>query len=498
MKLNNEIEKMDNSKPITTINTNTLLKERYQICQQLSHKTERQTFLAQDINSQNFVIIKLLPFNSSFQWEDLKLFEREANTLKNLDHPSIPKYLDYFEVAEGFALVQTYIEAVSLEALVEYGLKFSQAEIIELAEKLLGILTYLHEQNPPVIHRDIKPSNILISNRSENGIGDIYLVDFGSVQTVASKKQGTITIVGTYGYIPLEQFSGQAVAASDLYSLGMTLIYLITGLHPAELTHVNGQVQFESNNISGKFRRWLGKLTHPHLDKRFDSAKLALTALKSKDGSSGDFLHLRPANSQVKLSRDSHKLEIVYRVTYPQTTACIFLAICWIIFICWRGLEGFFIFPMFLLSVAPMILMFLMPVLFLLKPILNSRLNLPLNLPFNRIISINSNGSLKIGVYTDTKLTKVEWTKQSSSFRAINLVAYNPGYTFDKYLDENGKEIKIWEVTVKPRLSIHAGNSEYEIGNQKLSQAELWWLGKEISDFLGLELSIIYPIPKAP
>ena len=70
---------------------------------------------------------------------------------------------------------------------------------------MLAVLGYLHQQLPPVTHRDIKPSNILLGNRSGNSIGDIYLVDFGSVQTAASTDAGTITIVGSSGYIPLEQ-----------------------------------------------------------------------------------------------------------------------------------------------------------------------------------------------------------------------------------------------------------------------------------------------------
>jgi serine/threonine protein kinase len=235
------------------------LANRYQIKQQLSHKVSRKTYLAQDSQSQDLVIIKILQFDNLFRWDDLKLFEREAKTLQNLNHLAIPQYLDYFELDDasfqGFALVQTYIDAPSLEKVIQDGRKFSETDLIELANKLLDILNYLHQQNPPVIHRDLKPSNILITNRSGNSVGDVYLVDFGSVQTVASKEQGTITIVGSYGYIPLEQFGGQTTTASDLYSLGMTLIYLITGIHPAELPSVNGRVQFNSDSISKKFTR---------------------------------------------------------------------------------------------------------------------------------------------------------------------------------------------------------------------------------------------------
>ena len=146
-----------------------ILADRDRVREQLSHKAGRRTFLAWDLQSQHLVIIKILRFDPDFQWDDLKLFEREANTLKNLNHPAIPKYLDYFEVdrpdLRGFALVQTYIDARSLESIIKSGQKFSELEIIELADRVLAILTYLHQQHPPIIHRDLKPSNILLGDR---------------------------------------------------------------------------------------------------------------------------------------------------------------------------------------------------------------------------------------------------------------------------------------------------------------------------------------------
>lgn len=101
--------------------TNITLLNRYQISEQLSHKAGRTTYLAQDIKSQNLVVIKILQFDSFFQWADLKLFERKAKTLKNLNYFAIPQYLDYFEIDDdnfrGFALVKTYIDAPSLETI---------------------------------------------------------------------------------------------------------------------------------------------------------------------------------------------------------------------------------------------------------------------------------------------------------------------------------------------------------------------------------------------
>ncbi|MEG3864050.1 serine/threonine protein kinase, partial [Microcoleus sp. herbarium12] len=208
-----------------------ILAERYEVQRQLGKQTGRQTLLARDLQTQKLVVIKQLFLGSDFEWQDLKLFEREAETLKALDHPAIPRYLDYLEIEEpnskSFALVQTYVEGKTLEEQLRSGRTFNESEVKELAQSLLQILSYLHDQNPPVIHRDIKPSNILLHNRSGNSVGQVYLVDFGSVQNQAAKFGGTITVVGTYGYMAPEQFGGRSVPASDLYGLGATLIYLV-------------------------------------------------------------------------------------------------------------------------------------------------------------------------------------------------------------------------------------------------------------------------------
>ena len=256
-----------------------VLRERYQIQKLISRKQERRTYLATDLDNNTNVIVKLILFGQDFVWEDLKLFEREAATLESLQHPSIPQYLDFFDVdldhAKGFAIVQSHIKARSLQDWVESGRNFSETELNEIAKELLQILDYLHRQQPPVIHRDMKPSNILLGDRNDNQLGSLYLIDFGSVQTAAHG--GTVTVVGTYGYMPMEQFGGRAVAASDLYSLGATLVYLSTGLHPADLPQKELRLDFAHlSNISLKFKKWIAWLLEPDIAKRPSSAKEAL------------------------------------------------------------------------------------------------------------------------------------------------------------------------------------------------------------------------------
>jgi len=262
-----------------------LLHDRYQVEQSLGKKAGRQTLLARDLHTQKLVVVKLLTFNHEFEWDDLKLFEREAETLKSLNHPAIPQYLDYFELEsptyKGVALVQSYIDAKSLDQHLKSGRSFSQADVQQLGQSLLEILIYLHSQSPPVVHRDIKPSNILLGDRSGTTVGQVYLVDFGSVQTLVAHEGSTITVVGTYGYMPPEQYGGRATPASDLYSLGATLICLATGRHPADLPQADLRIQFRSNaTLNEAVTDWLEWLTEPALDRRLQSAQEALQVLQ--------------------------------------------------------------------------------------------------------------------------------------------------------------------------------------------------------------------------
>ncbi|MBD2344479.1 serine/threonine protein kinase [Anabaena subtropica] len=261
-----------------------ILHDRYQIQRLLGHNGIRQTWLAKDLQATNaehsLVVVKLLAFGGSVQWDDLKLFEREAQILKHLHHPRIPQYLDYFCIDDRslwFGLVQEYIPGESLKEKLTAGKRFTEKQARKIAVEVLKILIYLHELNPGVLHRDIKPSN-LIWGEDKN----IYLVDFGAVQDKAAKEGVTFTVVGTYGYAPMEQYGGRAVPASDLYALGASLIHLLTGISPAELPQQDLRLQFTNIvHLSPGFVRWLQKITEPAPEQRFINARQALDTLKS-------------------------------------------------------------------------------------------------------------------------------------------------------------------------------------------------------------------------
>ncbi|WP_445247569.1 serine/threonine protein kinase [Microcoleus sp. OTE_8_concoct_300] len=297
-----------------------ILQERYQLQQRLGRTAAgHQTWLAVDLESQEQVTLKMLAFSPEMQWEELKLFEREAQVLQALNHPRIPCYRNYFslerEAGAGlpwFGLVQDYIPGFSLQELLEKGQPFSEKKVRKIATEVLGILIYLHELSPPVLHRDIKPSN-LIWGEDEH----VYLVDFGAVQAQAAMTGVTFTVVGTSGYAPLEQFWGRAVPASDLYALGATLIHLLTGVTPADLPQKDSRIQFSDRvSVSPSLVSWIEKMTEIGLEKRFSEARDALAALKSGNiqGANLQIATVRkiakPPHSRIQVSKSATELNI--------------------------------------------------------------------------------------------------------------------------------------------------------------------------------------------
>ncbi len=173
-------------------------------------------------------------------------FEREANILASLSHPSIPKIFDYFSDGQRSYLVLEFIEGETLEDLLEANPQpFTQEEVVEWALQICDVLAYLHGHKPPVIFRDIKPGNLMIRLHD----GRIMVIDFGIAKVFEHGARGTM--IGTEGYSPPEQYRGAAEPRGDLYALGATLHHLLTGrdprLEPPFTFHERPIRQFNAN-----------------------------------------------------------------------------------------------------------------------------------------------------------------------------------------------------------------------------------------------------------
>lgn len=260
-----------------------IIAERYQIITTLGEGGMACTYAAYDLANSQPVALKAISLRQANEWKILELFEREAKVLASIDHPFIPDYLDYFELDTNedrrFYLVQELVAGKSLAELVAHGWEPNEVEVKDIAMQLLNILTYLHSRTPTIIHRDIKPQNII--RRQDR---QIYLVDFGAVQDVyCNNSHLDRTLVGTLGYISWEQIQGNVIPASDLYSLGCCLLFLLTRKSPAELPRTEMKFDFSSQvKISPSFAAWLRKIVEPMAENRFDSAISALQALENK------------------------------------------------------------------------------------------------------------------------------------------------------------------------------------------------------------------------
>lgn len=291
------------------------LNDRYQLTKPLGENASRQTWLAIDrVNPlPETVVVKLLAMNPQMQWEEAKLLEREAQTLQKLNHPQIPQYRDYFMLDRlsdsrfsWFCLVQSHVPGYSLQQMLDQGRHFTEAAVEKIAIEVLSILVYLHELSPPILHRDIKPSNLIWGEDDR-----LYLIDFGSVQDRAALEGATFTVVGTYGYVPMEQFGGRTVPASDLYALGATLIHLMTGVAPADLPCQNAQIQFADRvGIDPAFVNWVSQLIEPDLADRLSTARLALEALKHRHQLSLPMVNRKPIGSRIQLNKAVDRINI--------------------------------------------------------------------------------------------------------------------------------------------------------------------------------------------
>lgn len=219
------------------------LKERYRIRRIIGQGGMGSVYLADDLRLEGRLGAVKEVFHDMTMPDDLLQqargqFMREATVLARLDHPNLPKVSDYFCIEERDYLVMDFVPGKDLSTLMtEARLKDSfldEREVLTWASQIADALTYLHQQNPPILHRDIKPSNLKLTPS-----GVIKLVDFGLVKLLFSDEI-TITVVqgrGTATYTPLEQYGGDAGhtdVRSDVYSFGATLYHLLTNQAPVE------------------------------------------------------------------------------------------------------------------------------------------------------------------------------------------------------------------------------------------------------------------------
>ncbi|MEC4805740.1 MAG: serine/threonine-protein kinase [Jaaginema sp. PMC 1079.18] len=275
----------DNSQFCLACGQKLRLKDRYCVIRPLGQGGFGRTFLAvdEDLPSQPPCVVKQffpLTQNPQKQAKAAEMFQREAVQLHELgQHPQIPVLLAYFTQNSQQYLVQEFIDGQDLGQELATRGGFDEPGIRALLQDLLPVLEFVHDRG--VIHRDIKPQNIIRRRRDRV----LFLVDFGAAKAIASTLPGaTGTVIGSMGYTSPEQAYGKATYASDIFSLGVTCVHLLTGIEPQNLFDpITGVWQWQAHlrsPLSSTLTHIIGKMLAFPVERRYNTAKAILEDLK--------------------------------------------------------------------------------------------------------------------------------------------------------------------------------------------------------------------------
>jgi serine/threonine protein kinase len=232
-------------------------------------------FLAEDKlqNNATRVIKQLMHRNSgdTETAESVRLFRREADILRKLDHEGIVKVYDHYAASDGnYFLVMDYVPGRNLELIINTNGPLNNDLVARIAIQCAEVLEYLHAQVEPIIYRDLKPSNLMLTPD-----GRVVFIDFGIARQFMPKEVATRVV--TAGYSPPEQYFGKQDTRSDIYSLGATLSHLLTGVRPKPLTQSSPAVQ--NPHVLPSLNELIFSMTAQELDDRPPTASAVKYAL---------------------------------------------------------------------------------------------------------------------------------------------------------------------------------------------------------------------------
>lgn len=263
----------------------TIVGGKYEILKEIGRGGMSIVYLAMDKNLNKQWAVKEIRHDVYGAEREMivQSFLTEANLMKKLDHPTLPRIVD---IIDQNYVVMDYIEGESLEKVLQNEGAQDQSKVIEWGKALCEVLDYLHTRVPPVIYRDMKPSNIKL--RPD---GTIRLLDFGIAREYKKENLDDTTYLGTKGYAAPEQFGGkgQTDARTDVYGLGMTLYHLVTGKNPTEPPYEIYPIRYWNAALSSGLEWIIQKSTQLNPADRFQSCAEMLYALENVEKYSGQY-----------------------------------------------------------------------------------------------------------------------------------------------------------------------------------------------------------------
>ncbi|MGB3760562.1 MAG: serine/threonine-protein kinase [Rivularia sp. (in: cyanobacteria)] len=245
--------------------TKLLLKQRYRAMKPIGQGGFSRTFLARDEDKPSLPLCVIKQFYPQAQGTStlakaIELFNHEAMRLEELGkHRQIPELLAYFTQDDRQYLLQEFIDGLNLGQELQQNGVYSETQIKHFLNELLRILQFCHQKQ--IIHRDIKPENIIRRQNPAKLRGQIVLVDFGASKVVTSASMNqTGTSIGSPEYVAPEQMRGRALFSSDIYSLGVTCIHLLTARSPFDLYDINNDVWLWRDYLQASINPDLGRI----------------------------------------------------------------------------------------------------------------------------------------------------------------------------------------------------------------------------------------------
>jgi serine/threonine protein kinase len=283
-----------------SLSPGTIVGGRYEIVRDLAAGGQAMTYLATDVRLHQECVVKVLLEGQQSSETAVELFRREAEVLSRLQHPGIPRIRDYFDDNGRLVIVEDFVEGDPLARLVGKGKALPESTVRAIVRDVATVLSYLHGRQPPVVHRDVKPENIM--RRAD---GSVVLIDFGSVRAALDLAERSGTRVLSQGYSAPEQLAGKPVPVSDLYSLGATAVYLLTGVAPEHWTTTPGALLAANAKCSPEFAALLERMLEDRAEDRPASAAAVLAALDDPSAMRAPAVVPVQPNKTVVARRDS-------------------------------------------------------------------------------------------------------------------------------------------------------------------------------------------------
>lgn len=253
---------------------------KYEILKEIGHGGMSTVYLAMDKNLNKQWAVKEIRKNGNE--DDLSVvnsLQAEAELMKKLDHPALPRIVDIINDEETICIVMDYIEGETLEKIIsEYGAQ-PEETVIEWTMQLCDALKYLHSQKPPIIYRDMKPANVMLKPE-----GNLKVIDFGIAREYKEKGLADTTVLGTKGYCPPEQYGKrQTDFRSDIYALGMTMHHLLTGKDPRLPGYEYASIRQYRPELSGSLERIIDKCVAIDPENRYQNCSELIYALQNRE-----------------------------------------------------------------------------------------------------------------------------------------------------------------------------------------------------------------------